>query len=76
MDTRDPAPEGSGTTPALDPLRRVFIPVEKRASNGDWLFETSDGHTYRRGIDGVIRSRMPKINGKLAKRIRAKARAK
>jgi len=73
MDTRDPAPEGSGTTPALDPLRRVFIPIEKRNVHGVWTFETTDGERYLRDPNtGVIRSAVVKINGKLARKMRRK----
>lgn len=58
----------------IDPLRRVFVPVEKRMSSGISVMRTLDGETYHRGTDGVIRSSMSRINGKLARKAKARLR--
>lgn len=60
--------------PALDPLRRVFIPREFPIAEGGTVLRTTDGETYRRGTDGAIRRAKPKVSGKAAKRARIKAR--
>ena len=57
----------------IDPLNRVFVPIEKRMLNGNLTFQTSDKERYVRTSDGVIRRSTPKVNGKLAKKLRAKA---
>lgn len=41
----------------IDPLRRVFVPNERRMSNGLLAFKTSDGEAYVRMEDGSIRGR-------------------
>lgn len=56
--------------------RRIYVPIEKRNSDGTWVFQTSDGDRYVRGLDGSIRRRSPKVNGKEARRIRRALRAK
>jgi hypothetical protein len=58
----------------LDPLRRVFVPVEKRTAQGTLVFRTTDKDLYFRGPDGSIRRSVPKVNGKLAKQMRRKQR--
>lgn len=60
--------------PAMDLLRRVFIPQEIRVAEGGTVFRTLDGEIYRRGTSGAIRRAKPKVNGKAAKRARQKAR--
>lgn len=45
----------NGDRPSLDPLRRVWVPVERRNLDGTWTFKTTDGRRYRRGADGAIR---------------------
>jgi hypothetical protein len=54
----------------IDPLQRVFIPVERRNMDGTMSFRTIDGMKYKRGVDGTIRRVTPKVNGKEAKRRR------
>jgi len=54
----------------IDPLHRIIIPIEKRMTNGDLTFRTQDGERYIRSTSGVIRRKVPKINGKVAKRER------
>ena len=56
--------------PSLDPLRRVFVPVERRMTNGLMAFRTTDGESYVRLMDGSIRRAAPKVNGEQAKRMR------
>jgi hypothetical protein len=60
----------------IDPLRRVFVPIEKRTANGTLVFRTLDKQVYVRLEDGSIRRATPKMNGKEARRLRAKSRAK
>lgn len=64
------------TGPAqIDPLHRIWVPREKRDADGHWVFQTSDGERYRRDAGtGVIRNAAPKVNGKLARKIRARLR--
>lgn len=64
----------SGVKEPLDPLRRVFVPIEKRMTNGNMTFQTSDKERYYRTSDGVILRVAPKINGKKAKKERRKLR--
>ena len=53
------------TPERIDPLRRIFIPVEDIHG----VFRTHDGITYRRGrVSGVIRRTTPKVRGKAARR--------
>jgi hypothetical protein len=59
----------------IDPLRRVFIPIERRTSNGTTVFKTQDKMVYARLEDGSIRRAIPKVNGKHAKKLRAQLRA-
>ena len=60
----------------IDLLRRVFVPIEKRTPNGTIVFRTTDKQVYCRLDDGSIRRATPKVNGKQARRLRAKARRK
>lgn len=52
----------------IDPLRRVFVPIEKRTSQGTWVFRTQDNEMYARLTDGSIRRATPKLRGKTARR--------
>ena len=64
-------PISSSVNEPLDPLRRVLVPIEKRMTNGNWVFRTSDNVRYiRMDNTGVIRRAQPKVNGKLAKKAR------
>ena len=58
----------------IDPSRRVFVPIERKTANGTWVFRTLDNEMYCRLPDGSIRSTTKKMNGKLARKLRAKAR--
>lgn len=58
----------------IDPLKRVFVPIEKRTSKGTLVFRTLDGDIYARLDDGSIRRARKKVNGKVARKQRAKAR--
>jgi hypothetical protein len=60
----------------IDPLRRVFIPREAVTPNGTTVFRTMDGDVYCRLDDGSIRRTNPKVNGKQARKLRAKSRRK
>jgi hypothetical protein len=60
--------------PPIDPLRRVWVPVEKRDSHGDLTFHTSDGEKYYRDKNDVIHHATVRKNGKLAKKMRQRAR--
>ena len=49
MDTQD-------KTPIINPLRRVFVPIERRQLDGTWRFRTQDKQQYERHpVTGVIR---------------------
>ena len=52
----------------INPLRRVFIPIEKRTSNGTIVFRTTDKQMYVRLADDSIRRATPKLRGKAARR--------
>lgn len=55
--------------PTIDPLRRVFVPIEKRTAKGTIVFRTSDKTMYARLEEGgPIRRVVPKIRGKAARR--------
>ena len=58
----------------IDPLRRVFIPIEKRREDGTRVLWTSDKTKYVRGTDGTIRRAAPKVRGKAARRAERLAR--
>lgn len=62
MDTHKPE------KPPLDPLRRVFVPVERRTPNGTTVFKTHDNRVYARLEDGSIRRAVRKARGKAARR--------
>ncbi len=63
--------------PIIDPLRRVFIPVEKRTSRGTIVFKTTDGRLYARVDEGMPMCRAtPKIRGKKARALDKLARRK
>ena len=62
--------------PPIDPLRRVWIPVEKRTSAGTLVFRTSDKTLYFRAPDGSIRHSVPKVNGKESRRARGRLRSR
>ena len=68
-------PIGPDQQKSIDPLRRVFIPVEKRNLDGTYSFKTHDKQSYVRLEDGSIRRVSPKVNGKVARKSRAKRRA-
>ena len=55
MDTDKGNTKGNAAEPKIDPLRRVFIPIERRKLNGNWVFRTQDGQQYERDKHGVIR---------------------
>lgn len=60
----------------IDPLRRIWVPIEKRNTDGSWGFRTTDGERYRRDENGVIRSIAKKVNGKIARKERQRVRSK
>jgi len=56
--------------PAIDPLRCVFVPIERNGS-----FRTMDGERYRRNPQtSVIRRATPKVRGKAARKADKRAR--
>lgn len=58
----------------LNPLQRVFVPIEKRGTDGHMRLRTLDGAQYiRDGVTGSLH-RIGKVNGKQAKRARHKCR--
>lgn len=60
----------------IDPLQRVFVPIEKKTADGTIIFRTTDNQVYHRLADGSIRRETPKINGKLARKLRARVHRK
>lgn len=58
----------------IDPLQRVFVPIEKRREDGTRVLYTTDKTKYIRGVDGVIRRADPKVNGKQARKDRRRCR--
>ena len=54
----------------IDPLRRILIPIERRTSNGTLVFRTTDNEMYVRLENGSIRRVTPKVNGKVARKMR------
>lgn len=60
--------------PAIDLLRRVFIPIERRTPNGTIVFKTTDHQMYARLDDGSIRRADRKVRGKAARAAEKKAR--
>ena len=62
------------TEKPIDPLQRVFVPEEKRDVNGNYVFKTIDHTAYIRGKNGSIRRVSPKVNGKVARKARARVK--
>lgn len=58
----------TATTEKIDPLKRIFVPIEKRTAAGTLVFRTSDKQVYARLDDGSIRRAEKKIKGKAARR--------
>lgn len=58
----------------IDPLDRIWIPIEKRTAKGTLVFRTSDRETYARLDDGSIRRVDKKARGKAARRAERAAR--
>ena len=54
--------------PEIDPLRRIFIPIEKRTTAGTFVFRTHDNLVYARLEDGSVRRAVKKVRGKAARR--------
>lgn len=55
----------------VDPLQRVFVPIEKTTGEGTRVFRTSDHQMYVRMEDGSIHrvhSAKTNLNGKAARR--------
>lgn len=55
---------------AIDPLRRVFAPIERVTRSGVTMLSTTDHEPYFRANDGSIRRVNVKVNGKLARKLR------
>lgn len=60
-----PKDDGAAQTAAdqrtpIDPLRRVFIPIERKQSDGTVRFKTHDKREYERRADGSIRRIHPR----------------
>lgn len=69
MDTPKDTAKSNVAEPMLDPLRRVFIPIEKRMLDGNWRFRTSDKERYtRNGTTGTVYRADPKPLNKHARR--------
>lgn len=58
----------------LDPLTRVFKPIERRTTAGTMVFKTHDNLVYARLNDGSMRRAIPKVRGKAARRADKKMR--
>ena len=58
----------------IDPLHRVFVPIEGRNVRGQWTFRTMDRDEYYRDVNGCIRRKYPKVNCKEQKKLRRKSR--
>ena len=52
------------SAPEIDPLHRVWIPIEHLTSEGTYVFRTHDKVAYRRSADGPIRRITKKSNKK------------
>lgn len=64
VDHSQDKPKGSDPQQPIDPLRRVWIPIEHLTSEGTHVFRTHDEVAYRRSADGAIR----RITKKLKRR--------
>ena len=54
--------------PPLDPLRRVFVPIEQKTPKGTIVFRTTDNLVYARAQEGGPMYRaIPKVRGKAAR---------
>lgn len=61
--------------PAIDPLRRVLVPIEKKTSKGTIVFRTTDNRVYARVEEGGPMFRaVPKERGKHARALDKKQR--
>lgn len=63
-------PEATAATSLpIDPLRRVFVPIEQRTPRGTIVFKTHDNRVYaRREEGGPMYRAIPKVRGKAARR--------
>jgi hypothetical protein len=50
-----PATANTDQRTSIDPLRRVFVPIERRMSDGNFRFRTQDKQRYVRLANGQIR---------------------
>jgi len=60
--------------PPIDPLRRVWVPIEKKMPDGNMLLRTTDKTVYIRLENGAIMRAQPKLRGKAARKADKKAR--
>ena len=60
--------------PSIDPLRRVFVPIERVTPNGTTVFGTHDREVYVRLEDGSIRRARLKLRGKAARKAERRTR--
>lgn len=76
MNVKFETPEKKQPPERIDPLRRVWIPIEKKRSDGVAVFQTHDRMRYERDITGAIRRAIPKVKGKAARRADKRGRRK
>ena len=65
-------PDGDRKLPPvkMDPLRRIFIPIERSTKAGTVVFRTSDKEMYVRLEDGSIHRTVPKLSKAARKQVR------
>lgn len=75
MNVKMPGDETKLAETKINPLERIFIPIEKRTEAGTLVFRTSDKEVYACLEDGSIRRATPK-QGKVARRKRGEVTCK
>jgi hypothetical protein len=58
----------------IDPLHRIFVPIERPLSGGGATLKTTDGLKYYKLLDGSLQRAVQKVRGKAARRADKKMR--
>ena len=74
MDIEKRSADGTLNQQPINPLQRVFIPIEKRNVLGQLTFQTLDRTKYVRHVSGAFVRAVPKMRGKAARRAEKQAR--
>ena len=68
MNAKMPVADSNLKETKLDPLCRIFVPIERPTDSNTFIFRTTDKETYERLEDGSIHRINRKVRGKAARR--------